>query len=555
MDAVYGLSPIDNGGIPIRSDDTHRSHTDASFPNDPRFKHQWHLQQVNVQGAWKTARGKDIVVAVIDTGVAYSSGGGIQGVPDLKETRIVAGYDFVNDDRAGLDDHGHGTHVAGTIAQSTHNGIGVAGIAFEASIMPIKVLSARGFGTVGDIAEAVRFAANHGAHIINMSLGGSRRSAILANAIAYAKKKGVLVVCAAGNNGRDRVSFPAAYPGAIAVAATQFDRSTAFYSNWGSQIALAAPGGNTRVDQNGDGLPDGILQNTIIPGKPAENDYLFFMGTSMACPHVAAIAALIASKGVTDPKTIRDVLERTAVHPHGLDRDAHYGAGIVDAAAALDYVEHHPNLATSLNNADHTRKTGAAPHEQVSLPNSRRSERTRIGVTAKPDAQQPRSGNVRMHVIVLSWFSLALLLGAGLLGYLKHRRVNTIPICWSMPLGALAGGTILLIPYLWHLSWVYFGKEIVALEPLRVVTQQSGVRGIELSPLLTCAFVPFACIASVYHWTRLRPALFAFCIGFSSALGLAALARIDVSWVPFDEVWLVGNGLASFGLAALVARR
>jgi len=298
-------------------------------PNDPKYKYQWHLQQIHMPDAWATSAGEGVIVAVIDTGVAR--------VPDLAQTEFAPGYNFVDKSADATDDHGHGTHVAGTIAQSTNNGLGVAGIAFRAHIMPLKVLSARGSGSVGDIADAVRWAADHGAKVINMSLGGRVASRVLGNAVRYAHDHGVVVVCAAGNDGRGQVSYPAAYPGAIAVAATQFDETTTFYSNWGKEIDLAAPGGNTRVDQNGDGFPDGVLQNTIDP-RTGKDDYLWFMGTSMASPHVAGVAALVVSQGVTQPDAVERVLKSSARLPAGKQADVHYGAGIVDASAALSAV-------------------------------------------------------------------------------------------------------------------------------------------------------------------------------------------------------------------------
>jgi serine protease len=312
-------------GIPDENDPAH-----VGFPNDPKYKHQWHLEQIHAKQAWKGAQGDGVIVAVVDTGVAK--------VPDLAQTELVAGYNFVNNSSDATDDHGHGTHVAGTIAQSTHNGVGVAGVAFKAKIMPIKVLSARGSGSVSGIAEGIRFAADHGAKVINMSLGGPIASSVLAKAVKHAHDKGVTVVCAAGNDGRGKVSYPAAYPDAVAVAATQFDETTTFYSNWGKEIDVAAPGGNTRVDQNGDGLPDGVLQNTVVPGDTSRNDYLWFMGTSMASPHVAGVAALIISAGVTNPDQVEKILKDTARAPKGKkidDYEKHYGAGIVDAAAAV----------------------------------------------------------------------------------------------------------------------------------------------------------------------------------------------------------------------------
>lgn len=306
------------------------------YPNDPKFKFQWHLVQIGMPEAWKLADGAGVIVAVIDTGVAYENWQKFHLVPDLDGVTFTKGYDFVNDSEHATDDHGHGTHVAGTIAQATNNGIGVAGVAPKATIMPLKVLSASGSGSVAGIADAIRYAADNGASVINMSLGGRFRSKLLENAVKYAHDKGVVVVCAAGNDGTKRVSYPAAYPGAIAVAATQFDETTTFYSNSGKEIDVAAPGGNTQVDQNGDGMPDGVLQNTIVIGDPTRDDYFAYMGTSMASPHVAGVAALIVAQGVTDPDAVEAVLKDTARAPKGRSIDtAKYGAGIVDAPGAI----------------------------------------------------------------------------------------------------------------------------------------------------------------------------------------------------------------------------
>jgi hypothetical protein len=154
----------------------------SDFPNDPCFHYQWHLRQIGMPQAWKLGQGKGVVVAVIDTGVSK--------VGDLAETPFVPGYNFIANNDNASDDNGHGTHVAGTIAQSTNNKMGVAGVAYGVSIMPIKVLSARGSGSMAGIAQGIRWAADHGAQVINMSLGGPMPVGTIGSAIKYAREKG-----------------------------------------------------------------------------------------------------------------------------------------------------------------------------------------------------------------------------------------------------------------------------------------------------------------------------------------------------------------------------
>lgn len=329
------LSAYD-GPAPDR--DIHKPTPPETFtPDDPMFSLQWHMQQIRAPEAWTKNRGKGAVVAVIDSGVAWASADGVKAVPDLAGTKMVDGETFIKGAPGqGLDDHAHGTHVAGTIAQTTDNGVGVTGVAFESTIMPLKVLSKEGRGGVGDIANAIRYAADHGAHVINMSLGGPLPSSVLGKAIEYAHSKGVTVVAAAGNEKRGRVGHPAAHKFAVAVGAVNYDRELAFYSNYGKAIDVTAPGGDTRADRNGDGHPDGVLQNTIQIQRPLENDYLWFQGTSMASPHAAGVAALIVSEGVTNPNEVERIMKETAVHPQGKAWDKYFGAGIVDAAAAVD---------------------------------------------------------------------------------------------------------------------------------------------------------------------------------------------------------------------------
>jgi serine protease len=276
----------------------------ASYvPNDPLYNQQWNLKAINMPKAWETSRGKGVIVAVLDTGIAYEDYGDFKQVPDLKGVKFAEGYDFVNNDRHPNDDHGHGTHVAGTIAQATNNGEGVAGVAFEATLMPVKVLDHFGSGSTAHIADAIRWASDHGAKVINMSLGGGGRSAVLENAVMYARKKGTVVVCAAGNGGRGIVEYPAAYPGSVAVGAVGPKGTKAPYSSWGKELDIAAPGGDKST-----GEQNGILQQTIDPSDPSKAVYAFFQGTSMATPHVAGVAALIYAAGAKDPDAVEKAL-------------------------------------------------------------------------------------------------------------------------------------------------------------------------------------------------------------------------------------------------------
>ncbi|MBD2154904.1 S8 family peptidase [Leptolyngbya sp. FACHB-16] len=290
-------------------------------PNDPDYPKQWNFRSINIEPAWDETKGRGTTVAVIDTGISR--------VPDMEQTQFVAGYDFVNDQEEATDDNGHGTHVAGTIAQSTNNNLGVAGIAYEAALMPLKVLGQGGGGTVADIAEAIRFAADHGADVINMSLGGGGDADVLQEAIAYAHDKGVVIIAAAGNAGANSADYPARYPHVIAVSALDSSGSKTPYSNFGAGVDISAPGGVLKEDD----LSGGILQNTINP-ETGEPVYLSLQGTSMAAPHVAAVAALVKSVGIEEPDAIADILKQSA-RVISDDQLNHFGAGQLDADAAV----------------------------------------------------------------------------------------------------------------------------------------------------------------------------------------------------------------------------
>jgi serine protease len=298
-------------------------------PNDALFDKQWHLRMIHAPEAWKMSTGKGVIVGVIDTGVAYENKRGIL-LPDLAQTEFVPGYDFIHDDTVPADDHGHGSHCAGTIAQSTNNGRGCAGVAPGARIMPLKVLSSHGSGTASDIAAAIRFAADHGCKVMNLSLGGGGRSQAMARAVKYAFDKGCVVCCAAGNSGRKRVEYPAAYEGALAVSSVGPSGKLAFYSSYGDQIWVASPGGDKSNSPE-----DGVLQNTLKDGQKASH-YAFWQGTSMATPHVAGVSALLVELGVTNPQKVMDILAATAKKngQTGNARDPELGYGVIDAEAA-----------------------------------------------------------------------------------------------------------------------------------------------------------------------------------------------------------------------------
>jgi len=316
-------------------------------PNDTFYAYQWHMDNangsgVNAEEAWDTSTGKGVVIAVIDTGIAYENNAPYYQAPDLSSTCFVPGYDFINNDTHPNDDNSHGTHVAGTIAQSTNNNMGTVGVAYDACLMPVKALDQYGSGSYTAIAEAIYWATNNGANVINMSLGGTYDSLILEDAVAYAYNNGVTVVAAAGNENTNTPHYPSSYNDyVISVGATDYNKDRAPYSNYGPDVDVFAPGGNTGEDASGDGYVDGVLQQTIASSSELNTfGYYFFQGTSMATPHVAGTAALIISNGkATTPDDVRIALELTAQDLGETGKDDIFGYGLIDAAAALNWGE------------------------------------------------------------------------------------------------------------------------------------------------------------------------------------------------------------------------
>lgn len=327
-------------------------------PNDPYYgTYQWNFKAfetgvgggINLEPAWDISTGNGVIVAVLDTGVAYEDYSIYRKAPDLANTNFVPGYDFVNNDAHPNDDNSHGTHVAGTIAQSTNNNYGVAGVAYSCSIMPVKVLNKQGSGTLQQLVDGIYFATNNGAKVISMSLGyppGYYPGKALDDALNYAYSNGVTVVAASGNNEAGTVSYPAAYEKCIAVGATRYDGSRSNYSNYGDALDVMAPGGDTSLDQNGDGYRDGILQNTFDPNtkNPKDFGFWFFQGTSMATPHISGVAALLIAKGANGPEEVMAAIQNTATDLGTSGWDQYYGYGLINAKAALDSIQSQPTV-------------------------------------------------------------------------------------------------------------------------------------------------------------------------------------------------------------------
>jgi len=285
-------------------------------PNDPRYSEQWYLPSISAPAAWDVTVGSNqVTIAIIDTGVDYTHA-------DLA-SKCVAGYNFVGHNNNPMDDHGHGTHVAGIAAAIGNNGTGVAGVDWSARIMPIKVLNSQGSGYDSDVASGIRYAADHGAQVINMSLGSSEYSYTLEEAVNYAFNKGVTIVAAAGNDD-GAVGYPAACPHVIAVGALDSSDRLASFSNRGSDLDLTAPGVN-------------IL--STVPGG-----YQKMSGTSMASPVVTGCASLVlASYPDYGPSQVESALEAGATDLGSAGFDTTFGYGKVNPSTAVQNSQPPPN--------------------------------------------------------------------------------------------------------------------------------------------------------------------------------------------------------------------
>ncbi|HEY9899401.1 MAG TPA: S8 family peptidase [Pantanalinema sp.] len=285
--------------------------------NDPMAKDQYTLDKVQARQAWDLSMGSSkTVLAIVDTGVDHTH-------PDLAG-RVLKGHDFVNNDDDAMDDQGHGTHCAGIAAASANNSVGIAGIAPKVTILAVKVLSKSGSGSYEGVAQGIVYAADQGAQVISMSLGGPTSSQAVEDAVKYAMSKGTVVVAAMGNDGRETKSYPAAIPGVIGVGSTDAADQKSNFSNMGSHISISAPGSN-------------ILSTLPMAANPiGKTQYGSLSGTSMACPAAAGLAALVRDKYPSlDINGVRAKLEQSAQDLGTAGFDKSFGHGRINAFKAL----------------------------------------------------------------------------------------------------------------------------------------------------------------------------------------------------------------------------
>jgi serine protease len=359
-------------------------------PNDPLYTNQWNFPAIDMERAWDIQPGasSEIVVAVLDTGMAYRTVTVSYDFPAFRlngrnypalgrvpvpfaaapelgpsgSPRFVAPRDFIWDDNLPVDLDGHGTHVAGTIGQVTNNNDGVAGMAYNVRLMPVKVITGMWddilrspfIGTDDVLAAGIRYAADNGAKVINMSIGRTQGgpAPLIAEALRYAVSRGCFVAVATGNT-RDSGNSPnrlaqlaPEIDGVVSVGAVGRTLDVAYYSTTGPFVEISAPGGDLRLSGN----PGGILQQTLnfdlletydVPpsryGPPRADSfgYYFFQGTSMATPHVSAFAALLMQQGITSPAAIEAAMKQFATDKGAPGRDDLYGHGLINPRATL----------------------------------------------------------------------------------------------------------------------------------------------------------------------------------------------------------------------------
>ncbi|MNO45933.1 Thermophilic serine proteinase precursor [compost metagenome] len=281
------------------------------IPNDLLFsEYQWNLPIIETNRGWKLSKGSnDVIVAVVDTGVDINH-------PDLKG-KLMKGYNVINPDEDPLDDVGHGTHVAGIISAKVNNNEGIAGMMWGGKLLPVKALDNTGSGTTYSVAQGIIWATDQGAKVINLSLGNYADAQFLHDAIKYAYDRDVVLIAATGNDNTERPGYPAAYPEVLSVSATDYNLNRASFSNYGDYIDVMAPG------------------ESIASTYP-DNQYAALSGTSMASPHVAALAALIRSINPELKNTeVMDIIRKNVIDLGDNGRDKYFGYGQIDVYSAL----------------------------------------------------------------------------------------------------------------------------------------------------------------------------------------------------------------------------
>jgi serine protease len=540
----------------------------ASFvPNDPLFERQWNLKMIHMPDAWEVSRGKGVIVAVLDTGIAWEDRSDFRQAVDLRGVKFVPGFDFVNLDPNADDDHGHGTHVAGTIAQATNNGVGVAGIAFEASLMPVKVLDHFGSGTSARLADAIRWAADHGAKVLNLSLGGGGRSEIVGRAVAYARARGAVVVCASGNTGRGSVEFPAAYPGSVAVGAVGPNGAPAPYSAWGLELDLVAPGGDKSQGELG-----GVLQNGLDPVDPSKSVYLSLQGTSMATPHVSGVAALLFAAGANGPDEVEAALFESATQAKEIPGWAEKaGRGLLDARGALLALKAARGAQGSATPAPVHQgealaggSNGRALSGAVSLDVEAPSEGTALSDAAAPsqaatatasaaeaDWRHPTRWSPLAWAAVLLAFVLLTLGRRERPGYLNLAATPS----FFLPLVLATVGAFVL-------ALLKSPNELVAQAALPLPEWLNRIifgRGAVAHPLVYSAALPVVASLFAVRMKALRLLVAGLAFGFAGILCYSAWAGSPpLAWLPlrlFALPWLVSNALVCLFVARAMIKK
>jgi type VII secretion-associated serine protease mycosin len=293
--------------------------TTAVAVDDPMNANQYSLDQMRVRAAWSASTGGSNVIAVLDTGVQFNH-------PDLAG-RLLSGYDFVNDDSNAGDDNGHGTWVAGIIAANANDGYGMAGITWSDKVLPVKIMSREGTGSTADLAAGIIYAADKGADVINMSVGGFPYLTSIQNAVNYAWNKGAVLVGAAGNNRREEVFYPASYDNVVSVSATQVNDEFSNWSSWGPKVDVSAPGSSVLVTN---------CYTCTYGGHDTWGSHTYISGTSFAAPNVSGVVALIRARYPSyTPQQVVDRLRNTSDDKGYAGWDSKYGRGRVNAARAL----------------------------------------------------------------------------------------------------------------------------------------------------------------------------------------------------------------------------